>query len=206
MKLAVLLFSLCLLACEAKTGTSVSPSSTNPEGPVVSNEHAKLRHVLVDDAVIESGDIEQITAPVGWAVNFHGDMSDYERSLQPFSQPQRDVFLVAHYLADMDNGGHSMFFHEDGICWPETLEALDRTGLASFAALLRKALAKFSRPPSRDYKEREEQLERASLNFERLDDRFYDIVDEGTADATLLQYIQEHRADFLFDGQVVVPW
>jgi len=205
LRLTILIAILCLVGCGGEAEISSSESSASLAEEVVSNENAELRHVLVDEAVIESGDIGQIVAPVGWAVNFYDELSDYEASLQPFSQPQRDVFLVVHYLSEMQNGGHYAFFGQDGICWPETLEALDRTGLDGFAALLRSALKKFSLPPSRDYEEREEQLERASPDFETLDDRFYEILDNGNTDATLLQLVERNRADFLFDGQVVVP-
>lgn len=205
MRLVLLLVFFYLLGCGGETETSSSLSPTSIEGPAAANGDVDLRHVMVDNAAIESGDVDQIVAPMAWAVNFYGDLSDYEVSLQPFSQAQRDVFLVAHYIDEMENGGHNAFFFQDGICWPETLEAFERTGLDSFAALLKQALAKFSRPPSRDYEERERQLERASPNFESLDERYYEIVDNATTDATLQKYIQDHRADLLFDGQVVVP-
>lgn len=164
----------------------------------------KSDRMVIDDAVIDSGDYFKVIDPVWWKGNIYGTYEEYEASLITFSRPQRLVFAVAWYVAEVNNGGHHQFFtNSTGIVWRDALDAFDAVGATSNAKILKEAVARIGGNPSFDRSKREEQVENSDVEFDDLDDAFYDL--EDALNEKLIAYIKANRKDFYFDGVVSIP-
>ena len=71
-------------------------------------EMARQR-VIVDDEVIESGEIQEMIQPLWWSVSIYDGEEQYRRDLEGFTAPQRYLFALQWYLAEVNNGGHDQF-------------------------------------------------------------------------------------------------
>ena len=59
-------------------------------------------HIRVDDATIAAGDPSAIMQPVSYIANIYDGPAEYEQSMRPFSQGQRQFFALMHQLRDTD--------------------------------------------------------------------------------------------------------
>jgi len=185
---------------------SAACSPTDNEGGSASPVASESKHVVVDDAVIDKGDLYKVIDPVWWTVNIYDDMDTYENSLSSFSKRQRLVNAVIWYRSEVNNGGHDQFYYNStGIVWRDALEAFETFGLGQFARVLSASADRFSRPPSLDREERNEQMEAEEPEFDDLDSRFYALEDSVNMDAKLMNLIKKHRSEFYFDGSVDIP-
>lgn len=181
-------------------------SPTDKEGESASPVTSESKYVVVDDVVIDKGDVYEVIDPVWWTANIYDGMDDYESSLSSFSKPQRLVLAVIWYRSEVNNGGHDQFFYNStGIVWRDALEAFQTIGLDQFARVLSASADRFSRPPSLDREERNEQMEADEPEFDDLDSRFYALEESVNMDAKLMKFINKHRSEFYFDGSVSIP-
>ena len=72
-----------LTACSGDSGTNT----------VGENEWV-VQRVVIDDKTIDAGDPYAVLDPVWWTGDIDNDVSDYERSLSPFSRRQRLLFAA----------------------------------------------------------------------------------------------------------------
>lgn len=185
---------------------SVACGPTDNEEGSVSPVASESKHVVVDDAIIDNDDVYEVIDPVWWTANIYDGMDAYERSLSSFSKPQRLVFAVTWYRSEINNGGHDQFFYNStGIVWRDALEAFQTIGLDQFAEVLSASADRFSRPPSLDREERNEQMEADEPEFDDLDSQFYALEESVNMDAKLMKFIKKHRSEFYFDGSVNIP-
>lgn len=189
---------ICLYVTACGSGGSEETATSQPSG--------ESKHVIVDDAVINSGDVYAVIDPVWWSGDIYDDVKTYEASLSQFSTEQRQVYAIVWYIAEVNNGGHDQFFYNStGIVWPDAKEALEIVGLKEFSRVLDKAAGRFSRPPSRDSDTREDQIYADEPVFDDLDTEFYELQERKNVDAALMRYIKKNRSAFYFDGNVVIP-
>jgi len=191
-----------LLVAFAITACSSTENGEESVSPVASES----KHVVVDDAVIDKGDVFAVIDPVWWTANIYDGVEAYEESLSPFSKAQRLVHAVTWYRSEVNNGGHDQFYYNStGIVWRDALEAFRTIGLDQFARVLSASADRFSKPPSLDREERNEQMEAEEPAFDDLDSKFYDLEERIDLDARLMKYIKKQRSDFYFDGNVSIP-
>lgn len=92
-------------------------------------EMAKQR-VIVDDAVIESGEIQEIIDPLWWSVSIYDGEEQYQRDLEGFTAPQRYLLALQWYLAEVNNGGHDQFYsNSTGIVWEDAMNGAREMGM-----------------------------------------------------------------------------
>ena len=86
-----------------------------------------FKEVLIDDAVIDGSNPMAAIDPLWWLANIYDGPDEYERSLQPFATPQRLVFAMCWYDAEVCNGGHDQFYsNSTGIVWRDALRGCPR--------------------------------------------------------------------------------
>ncbi|NLH17609.1 MAG: DMP19 family protein [Phycisphaerae bacterium] len=159
------------------------------------------KRMVVDDEVIDSGDIQAIIDPVWLSVDIYSDEETYRRSLSKFSKPQQYVITMWWYMAEVNNGGHDQFyFNSTGIVWEDALYGFGKVGLGEIQQILKESVDRFNCLPDKDRYKRQEQLD--GLDFEDLDSRFYELQENMDIEAVLLTYIRNNRAEFYFDGMV----
>ena len=166
----------------------------------------RLQHIRVDRATLAADDASAAIEPVWWTANIYGSPQEYESSLAPFSRPQRCLFAVQWYRAEVNNGGHDQFYsNSTGIVWRDALSGFELLGLEDFAAVLRESATRLGGDPALDRTTRQAALERLRPDFEDLDTRFYGLEHKTNLDATLLTFMREHLDEFEFDGMVNKP-
>ncbi len=80
----------------------------------------------------------------------------YERSLAGFSGPQRLVFAIHWYRAEVNNGGHVQFYsNSTGIVWRDALAGFEAMGLSDYAAVVRDSARLLGGDPPLDREKRE---------------------------------------------------
>jgi len=160
--------------------------------------------VVINDSVIDGGDSYAVIDPVWWTANIYDGPEAYEQSLEPFSLPQRYVFAIHWYWAEVCNGGHDQFyFNSTGIVWEDALKGFEAIGLSEFSEILRKSADLLGGTVSKVRFERQKQLDRLKPDFSGLDEKLFDMDD--SLDAALIDYIKKNRKDFYFDGIVCKP-
>lgn len=163
-----------------------------------------LTHVVVDDAVLAKNDPQAIMDPVWWVADFYESYEVMEETLAPFTWPQRLIWAVLWFEAEVCNGGLARFFsNSTGMIWPEALEGFEAIGRADLAAIVKEAAARFPSPPARDRALREDALDLMDADFADLDDRYYASHDD-LFDA-VMAYIREQPDAFYFDGYIHMP-
>jgi hypothetical protein len=64
----------------------------------------------------------RVIDPLWWSVSIHDGPKKYEADLGHFSYPQRYIFAIQWYVAEVNNGGHNQFFfNSTGIVWKDAL-------------------------------------------------------------------------------------
>lgn len=160
-------------------------------------------HLTIDGKfVAEVEDAFSLIEPLWGRVDIYGSPEDYERTAGIFSCAQRHLFAVDWYRKEVNNGGHhQFFFNPTGIVWRDALAGLQAAGATEHAAIL-KAAADRAGKPSLDRAQRVEQLGE-ELDFEDLDDRFYNATED--LEARLLSYARNEEESFFFSGDVERP-
>ena len=178
-----------------------SGESEEPEGTMDGRVH-----VTIDRSVIAGDDAFAVIEPVWWTANIYEGPKVYEASLAPFTRPQRLLFAVHWYRAEVNNGGHDQFyFNSTGIVWRDALAGFELLGLVEFAAVLRESAQRLGGEPSLDRGARQEALERIEPDFSDIDDRFYELEKSVDLDARMIEFMRKRPEDFLFDGLVAMP-
>lgn len=170
-------------------------------GPVWEN-----KRVIVDDALIDSGEPHEVTEPVWWTGDIYGTEEEYTRSLSGFSRPQILLFAALWYLGEVNNGGHDQFyFNSTGIVWKDAVEAFSAIGLDEVVEVIEESARRFPSMPSLVRTERQEALSSAEPDFGDLDDRLYDLQEQYDFDGLMMDFVRKNRDAFYFDGTLSMP-
>jgi len=162
--------------------------------------------VIVDADTITRGDPMEVIDPVWWAASIYDGEQEYERTLAPFTRPQRLVWAVLWYDAEVNNGGHSQFFsNSTGIVWRDALQGLQEIGADEAADILQEAANRLEGNPHMDREQRNIQMEQTAAAFDDLDDRYYSPTGGEKASSLLMPYIEANAQQFYFNGQVLKP-
>ncbi|MCL2847420.1 MAG: DMP19 family protein [Firmicutes bacterium] len=165
----------------------------------------KKKHFLINDEFIKdkSNGSMEIIEPVWYSVSIYDGVEKYEKDLGAFSIPQRYVFAIEWYNAEVCNGGHDQFYgNSTGIVWEDVMNGLKTIGAKKHYDIIKKSIKKMGGNPSKDSEEREEKLEELEPDFEKLDMKFYELDEE--LDEKLQKYILDNAKDFYFDGVVTI--
>jgi uncharacterized membrane protein len=162
-------------------------------------------HVVVNDQVIDEGDVYKIIDPLRWTVSIYDGLEKYESDLKKFSIPQKYIFAISWYRDEINNGGHDQFYsNSTGIVWEDALNGFKEIGLPEFQKILEESAQRMGGYPSKDRNERQDQLSTQNPDFEDLDKRYYKL--EGSSfDSAMLKYIKKNRRNFYFDEVVKKP-
>jgi hypothetical protein len=161
--------------------------------------------MTVDDEILSQDDSWKIIEPVWWIGDIYGSVDDYEHSLAEFSKPQRYLFAIHWYMAEVNNGGHWQFyFNSTGIVWPDALQGFRTIGLDPAVEIMEESIALMGGEPSRDRGERQDQIDRLSPDFNDLDDRFYDLQKNVDIEQLMIEYARENASNFYFEGDVEI--
>jgi hypothetical protein len=165
----------------------------------------ELVHMTVNDESFAQNDAFALIEPVWWTGNIYGSVEEYEESLRQFSKPQRFLFAIHWYIAEVDNGGHDQFYYNStGIVWPDALAGFDALGLDEAVAIIEESMSRMGGQPSRIRSERQDQLNRFSAEFDDLDNRLYALEEEIDLNVIMVTYASENASSFYFDGEVEV--
>jgi len=167
----------------------------------------KTVHMTVDEQLINAKDAQGVIEPLWWSVSIYDGEAQYQEDLKPFTKPQRYVFAIQWYVAEVNNGGHYQFFdNSTGIVWEDVMRGFEAIGAQKNADILKAYADRMGGNPSKDREKRQEQLENIDPSLadsDDLDKMFY----ESEADMTELlhTYIRENANNFIFSGKVTVP-
>lgn len=147
-----------------------------------------------------NGDIEvwQIIEPMIDHINLSNKIV-YEQTMKTYTRPQRLIFAVEVYMAEVNNGGHEQFFfNSSGVVWKDVIEGLVAIGAKEVAEILTSAVGKLASQIPDDAEKRRAMIEKMEEGlFEEEDDAFYGI-DIDLAELEL-DYIRKHAADFVME-------
>jgi hypothetical protein len=162
--------------------------------------------VCVDDETIAGSEPGRVIDPVWWQGDIYNGPAEYEESLRGFSEPQRLVWAILWYRAEVNNGGHDQFYsNSTGIVWKDALKGFELIGVEEVAALLLESVLRLGGHPSQDREERNRQLENTKAQFDDLDDQFYEFEKLEDLDEALMRFIRSKPQEFYFDGVVSKP-
>jgi len=165
-----------------------------------------VRIDIDDTTIAKTEDPFVIIDPVWELADFNGSNAEYEASLARFSRPQRLVWAVLWYDAEVCNGGHHQFYlNPTGMVWRDALAGFEAIGLPEAARIMRQSAEQMGGAPSLDQSERVQQLRQVDRFFGGLDDRYYDLLKRVDFSATIMSYIRAHARDFHFSGDVQKP-
>jgi hypothetical protein len=160
--------------------------------------------VIVNEETIRKGWLIEIIDPLWWSVSIYDGEENYLRDLERFTIPQRYVFAIVWYLAEVDNGGHDQFyFNSTGIVWEDAMRAFEVIGLKENYDLIKESARRMGGYPSKDRFERQKQLDEFEPDFRDLDDKLYKL--ETETEAAVLEYVKANKLDFFFEGIVEKP-
>ena len=158
-----------------------------------------LVDITVDDSTIDSGNVFDVLEPVWWTANIYDDYHAYKQSIAQFSVEQRFAHAIMWYDAEVSNGGHEQFYaNSTGIVWQNALMGFDAIKHQQAFDILNESVMRFGGSPDFDRESRYQQMITNSLEFEDLDERFYEL--EIFTD--LKNYIFKNRHSFYFTGRV----
>ena len=175
-------------------------SSTESDDTALKTEIVNVR---IDEATIAEGNPHAVIHPVWWTATIYDGPIAYEKSLQPFTRPQRHVFAMLWYKEEVDNGGHDQFYsNSTGIVWRDALEGFEAAEMPEVAANLRESANRLGGSPPLDRRERQALLDSKSADFADLDDKFYELDKAVNIEDKMMAYIRSRPKDFYFSGQV----
>ena len=163
---------------------------------------------VVDEKLINSNDPQAVIDPVWWSVSIYDGEEIYEEALKHFTVPQRHVFAIQWYSAEVNNGGHDQFYtNPTGIVWEDALKGFEAIGAFENVNIVKESAIRMGGYPSKNQDERNDQLEQAYVNsddlFGDLDDLYY--KSESDMYTLLNAYIIANTKDFLFSKEVNIP-
>lgn len=161
------------------------------------------QHVLVDDEVIDSGEIQEIIDPLWWSVSIYDGEKQYEEDLAKFSAQQRHLFALQWYFAEVNNGGHDQFYYNStGIVWEDAMNGAKAAGMEAVYEIIRESADRMGGNPGKERETRWDQMDELEPDFEDLDTRLYALED---AEKQMAAYARENRKALYFDGEVEKP-
>jgi len=175
--------------------------------PTNSGLEYKETHIRIGHEEIMNGDPHSIIDPLWWEVRIYDGEKKYNEDLGKFSLPQRYIFAIQCYMAEVNNGGHWQFYYNStGLVYPDALLGFQEIGHQQAYDILSETIALAGDEFSLDRSRRIRQLERLSDSqndaMEALDMAFFEIDD---LDEKIMMYIIAHESDFYFDGIVLKP-
>lgn len=164
-------------------------------------------HMVIDEQLINAKDAQGVIEPLWWSVSIYDGESQYEEDLMPFTKPQRYLFAIQWYVAEVNNGGHYQFYDNScGIVWEDAMRGFESIGAQKNADIIKESANRMGGNPSKDREKRQEQLESIDPKLADLDDLDRMFFSSEAAMTELLHaYICENAKDFVFSGKVVVP-
>lgn len=167
----------------------------------------KTLYMVIDEQIINAQgalDVQKVIEPLWWSVSIYDGEEQYENDLKSFTTPQRYVFAIQWYSAEVNNGGHFQFYdNSTGIVWEDALKGFETIGAQQNMNIIKESANRIGRNPSKDREKRQEQMERYNSEFDDLDKLYYEI--ETNMLQLLTAYIQANAKDFAFSGEVTVP-
>ena len=195
-KRIVLLFLVCFFIC----CFSGCVASTNE----VNTMEYKSQKLIVDDEVIALNDDFRVIEPVWWSVSIYDGEKQYNNDLEQFSLPQRYVFAIEWYMAEVNNGGHDQFYYNStGIVWEDAMKGFQEIGAQENYSIIRGSANAIGGNPNKDREKRQDEMEKYEPDFTELDERFY--ASESSMIEKLQAYIKENADSFYFNGEVKMP-
>lgn len=168
-------------------------------------EMAKQR-VIVDDAVIESGEIQEIIDPLWWSVSIYDGEEQYQRDLEGFTAPQRYLFALQWYLAEVNNGGHDQFYsNSTGIVWEDAMNGARAMGMEELYGIIRESANRMGGKPAKEREDRWDQMSDLEPEFGDLNKRLYAMEKADDIERRMAAYALENRQALYFDGEVEKP-
>ena len=165
-------------------------------------EYETVRFIVDETVINANGDFEVI-APVFWSVSIYDGEKQYEKDLAAFSLPQRYVFAIEWYMAEVNNGGHDQFyFNPTGIVWEDAMKGFQAIKSQINYEIIKASADMLGGKPSKNWYKRQDQMEELEPDFSTLDDLFYE--SEAQMCELLLKYIKENASDFFFDNEIKV--
>lgn len=153
--------------------------------------------ISVEDVLNQKVDIVE---PMWWSVDIYNGYEKYESDLSKFTLPQRYIFAIAWFEAEVSNGGIDQFYdNSTGIVWKDALEGFRAIGCEEVAKIIEDSAKRMGGIPSFDRKERWNQLEKFDPDFDDLTSRFYDL----DYSELMSKYIADNAESFCFDGDVM---
>ena len=170
----------------------------------------KTIHMVIDEQLINAYvtqgviDIQKVIEPLWWSISIYDGEEKYENDLKPFTTPQRYVFAIQWYSAEVNNGGHCQFYdNSTGIVWEDALKGFEAIGAQQNINIIKASANRIGGKPSKDREKRQEQMESYNSEFDGLDKLYYEI--EADMIKLLNAYIRKNAKDFIFSGEVTVP-
>jgi len=171
----------------------------------------EIIHVQIDEQFLanDNFDIMDMIAPVWYGVNIYDNVAEYELNLTKFTLPQRHIFAIQWYIAEVNNGGHFQFYdNSTGIVWEDAIKGFEEIGAIGCVEVIKKSTQLFGGNPSKIRDERQDILadfvydDNFDWNtFDELDDAFY-AIDNSELDLLLRKYIRNNEKDFYYTGEV----
>lgn len=163
----------------------------------------EMQHVHIGEEDVMRGEVQKLIEPLWFTVSIYDSKEKYDSDLAPYTLPQRYVFAMQWYFAEVYNGGHDQFFYNStGIVWEDALNGFRAAGLDKCAEILEHAAQLIGGTPSFDREERWDIMDRLEPDFGELDSRLYDLPEEDT---DLRGYILANKEAFYFDGDIELP-
>ncbi|MFV0394281.1 MAG: DMP19 family protein [Coprobacillaceae bacterium] len=160
----------------------------------------KTIHIGKED--IYTGDPQSIIEPLWYSVSIYEGEEKYNQDLQLFSLPQRYIFAIQWYVAEVNNGGHDQFYsNSTGIVWKDALAGFEQIKHVTAYNILKESANRLGGSPSMNRDERNNQLDKLNSNFTDLDNAFYKITD---LDDLIMEYIKQNKKHFYFDSELKV--
>ncbi len=168
--------------------------------------YSEMRNVTAAYISSDEADPFMIINPVWIRVDIYSSHEVYLRTLGRFSIPQRYIYAIEAYMAEVSNGGHWQFFaNSTGIVWRDALDGLKAIGADDYAAMLQSACDKMGDALSFDrskrcgvlYDPRRDSDEKDFVDFKEEDDMYMSLPELGDKE---LAYIRAHVDDFLFSA------
>jgi len=188
-------------------GAAMMPFLAACGGSTDSGLEYKETHIRIGHEEIMNGDPHSIIDPLWWEVRTYEGEKAYNEDLDQFSLPQRYIFAIQCYMAEVNNGGHWQFYYNSsGIVYPDALQGFLEIGHQQAYDILNETIALAGGKIPLDRSRRIRQLDRLSDSqndaMEALDMAFFEIDD---LDEKMMAYIKANESDFYFDGTVMMP-
>jgi len=176
-------------------------------GPAESGPGYKETHVHIGHEEIVDGYPQSVVEPLWWSVSIYDGEKKYNEDLSKFTLPQRYVFAIQWYVAEVNNGGHGQFYYNSsGIVYPDALQGFQEIGHQQAYDILKETIALAGGKIPLDRARREKLFDSLSDSqydaIEELDMDFYGITD---LDEKIMAYVKANESDFYFDGTVLMP-